>query len=602
MKLREHLAISKRAVSMLFTMNQAFTLCLILGSVLNALIPYIPIYFSAKLIDALYAGEPVDLLALYAGLTVGLTFLLALSARLISSVRSQTESSMYRSEQWMHSEKAMSMAYESIEDREVTLLLERIKKETQTGYNRYHLHQTVEQSVLNTTKIIASLSLTGSLFVLPSIPVHMKLLLVAGIIVTVGYGIFCTKKYSNIYASAYDACVDSNIFAQKSDEYIHEYGAGKDTRLYGMSDYLASVMADKDREIYQLFWHGGVQAAFLSLPKSFLENALKYGVYLILIISALSGSLSIGSIAKYVTCIMLLLDGVSNLVSVVELSLANHHYLKRYYSYFDIPNNMYKGTLTIPKRDDNEYDVEFREVSFRYPNTEAYALRHVNIRFKVGERLAVVGLNGSGKTTFIKLMCRLYDPTEGEILLNGVDIRKYDYDEYMSMFSVVFQDFRLFAYTLGQNIAASRDINRERASECLSRAGFDERLKSMPQGLDTFLYKDYSNDGIEISGGEAQKIALARALYKNAPFIILDEPTAALDPVSEYEVYSSFNGIVGEKTVIYISHRLASCRFCNEIAVFDNGEIVQHGSHDELVADGSGKYHALWNAQAQYYH
>jgi ATP-binding cassette subfamily B protein len=172
----------------------------------------------------------------------------------------------------------------------------------------------------------------------------------------------------------------------------------------------------------------------------------------------------------------------------------------------------------------------------------------------------------------------------------------------MSMFSVVFQDFRLLAYTLGQNIAASRDFSIERASECLSRAGFDERLKSMPQGLDTYLYKDYSNDGIEISGGEAQKIALARALYKNAPFIILDEPTAALDPVSEYEVYSSFNGIVGDKTVIYISHRLASCRFCHEIAVFDNGEIVQHGAHDELVADENGKYHVLWNAQAQYYH
>ncbi len=198
-------------------------------------------------------------------------------------------------------------------------------------------------------------------------------------------------------------------------------------------------------------------------------------------------------------------------------------------------------------------------------------------------------------------MCRLYDPTEGEILLNGVNIKKYDYDEYMSIFSVVFQDFRLFAFRLGETVSASPYYDRERVVRCLEEAGFGERLSSMPEGLDSFLKKDFDGSGIEISGGEGQKIALARALYKDAPFLILDEPTAALDPVSEYEIYSRFNEIAGDKTAIYISHRLASCRFCHKIAVFERGRIVQTGSHAELLANEAGVYHRLWMAQAQYY-
>lgn len=210
-------------------------------------------------------------------------------------------------------------------------------------------------------------------------------------------------------------------------------------------------------------------------------------------------------------------------------------------------------------------------------------------------------MNGSGKTTFIKLLCRLYDPTEGEILLNGIDIRKYNYTEYLSIFSVVFQDFHLFAYQLGQNVAGQIDYNSRQVKDCLSKSGFSQRLSCLPHGLDTYLYKNFVQEGVNISGGESQKIALARALYKDAHFIILDEPTAALDPIAEAEIYSKFNDIADNKTAIYISHRLSSCRFCDEILVFHQGHIVQQGSHNQLVEDKNGKYHQLWQAQAQYY-
>jgi len=250
---------------------------------------------------------------------------------------------------------------------------------------------------------------------------------------------------------------------------------------------------------------------------------------------------------------------------------------------------------------DRDYEIEFRDVSFKYPRSESYALKDVSMKFKIGERLAVVGPNGSGKTTFIKLLCRLYDPTEGEILLNGIDIRKYNYLDYMSIFSVVFQDYKLFAFKLGENVGAKVDYDKEIAKECLIKAGFGDRLAEMENGTETYLYKGYNKDGVDISGGEAQKIALARTLYKDAPFIVLDEPTAALDPVAEAEVYSKFDEIAGDKTAVYISHRLSSCRFCDTIAVFDNGRVVQKGTHDELVAKENGKYHELWFAQAKYY-
>lgn len=279
----------------------------------------------------------------------------------------------------------------------------------------------------------------------------------------------------------------------------------------------------------------------------------------------------------------------------------NASFLKLSFEFLDLPNPMYQGSLTVEKRRDRDYEVEFRNVSFQYPGSESFALKNVNMKFRVGERLAVVGENGSGKTTFIKLLSRLYDPTEGEILLNGIDIRKYNYLEYMSIFSVVFQDFKLFAFPLGQNVAAGMEFDRAHVQECLEKAGFGERFMTLPDSLDTYLYKNFSKQGVDISGGEAQKIALARCLYKDAPFIILDEPTAALDPIAEAEVYTRFNEYVGDKTAIYISHRLSSCRFCEEIAVFDKGQIVQLGSHEQLVKEKQGKYYELWQAQAQYY-
>ena len=324
------------------------------------------------------------------------------------------------------------------------------------------------------------------------------------------------------------------------------------------------------------------------------------------VMKAFLGAFGVGNIVQYIGALDKLANGIGELMFMFTDNEVYCMHLQSLFEYLDMPNRKYEGSLPVEKRafceqGDMEYEIEFCDVSFRYPGADRFALRHVSMKFRVGRRLALVGMNGSGKTTFIRLLCRLYDPTEGEIRLNGIDIRKYNYDEYLSLFSVVFQDFRLFSLPLGENVAASSDYDGERVKKCLAEAGFRDRLVKMPGGLATCLYRDYDTQGVEVSGGEAQKIALARALYRNAPFIVLDEPTAALDPIAEAEIYTRFNDMVGDRTAIYISHRLSSCRFCDEIAVFDDGRVVRQGTHEELLAEGRGKYYELWNAQAQYY-
>ena len=601
MKLSEHFQVLRRATKYTFQVNRKYTVLLIVNAFLSSIIGYVPIYFSAKVIDSLIAKASVETVILYVALTVGIVFVVHLLNTYISSERSVAYNAMWRNEDWSYSEKAMQMAYESIEDPEVTRLRYRVRRESQTGQNLFYLYQHIERFTGQVTKIIASIALTVSFFTISSVPVGFKLIIVAGVFITLIIQVYATKKTNDLNRDFNASTVDMNILSEHFLNYIEHYGAGKDIRLYNMGDFLGDSYLALDKDYWERNLRNSYKIAAWTLPVTVLNTVLKFGIYAVLIYSALQGGITIGSIAKYVTCIMLLAETLINVVRTIQIALDNNHYLKRYFSYFDIPNNMYQGSLTVEKRNDNEYYVEFRNVSFKYPNTEAYALKNVNLKFKIGEKLAIVGMNGSGKTTFIKLLCRLYDPTEGEILLNGVNIQKYDYDEYISVFSVVFQDFSLFSFKLGEVVASSKTFNENKVHECLQKVNFGERLHEMPEGVHTYLYKGYDQSGIEISGGEAQKIALARALYKDSPFILLDEPTAALDPISEYEVYSNFNAISGDKTTVYISHRLASCRFCDKIAVFDNGEIVQRGSHDELVADESGKYYELWHAQAQYY-
>ena len=248
----------------------------------------------------------------------------------------------------------------------------------------------------------------------------------------------------------------------------------------------------------------------------------------------------------------------------------------------------------------NTHEIVFENVSFQYPGNENYALKNISLTIHPGERLSIVGYNGAGKSTLIKLICRLYSPTEGRILYNGTDIETLKYEEYAQLLSVIFQDYNIYAMTVRDNVVLNGRPDDGALMSVIEKSGLSEKIKGLPNGFDAQLGKDFDENGIEFSGGEAQKLSCARAYYKNAPIVILDEPTASLDPISEHQLYTRFNDIIGEKTAIYITHRLASVRFCNRIVVLAHGEVIEYGTHEELM-ENKNLYYEMFTKQSEYY-
>lgn len=375
--------------------------------------------------------------------------------------------------------------------------------------------------------------------------------------------------------------------------------AGKIIRIFHMEDMLAQngkKELGKMAAYYQRMCEVGEEQ---SVAMTVSNSIFTVASYLLTTVKFLAGAITVGEFTQYVGALNKFGGGFQTCMEQNSRIKKTCSYMQEFLEFMEMDSEQDKGTIPVEKRLDGEYEFAFEDVSFHYPGSEDMILRHVNCRLTMKDKMAVVGRNGAGKTTFIKLLCRLYEPTEGRITLNGVDIRKYDIEEYRNLFGVVFQDFRLFAFTASENIMAGYEKDEEKLQKCIRQAGAEEAIGNLPKGKDTLLYK-YRGEGVEISGGEAQKIALARALYKDAPVVVLDEPTAALDPLSEAQVYAGFDEMVKEKTGIYISHRMSSCRFCNDIIVFDDGKIVERGSHEDLLA-AQGQYSRLWNAQAQYY-
>ena len=376
--------------------------------------------------------------------------------------------------------------------------------------------------------------------------------------------------------------------------------SGKEIRLYQLEDQLQQNQIQSfknlNKWLKKMIYAGSKQKFFVLIT----AQLLNYFTYAIIGIRVLLGFLPIGYIIQLSSALSQLLTNLPNMIQQISMIFSTPDTLVDFYAFMDLPEEKSVGSLPIEKRLDNEYELEVSGLSFAYPDTTEEVLKNLNVDFEVGKKYAIVGENGSGKTTFIKLLMRLYEPSSGEVLLNKIDAQKYKLTEYFQLFSVVFQDFRLLGLNLGQNIAVNQNYDVELAITNLEEIGLNEFIETLPKGLKTYLGKEFDNSGVQISGGQSQKVAMARALYKDSPIMILDEPTAALDPVAEFEIYQKFDQIVKDKTSFYISHRLSSSRFSDEILVFDEGKIVQKGSHEELVKQ-PGKYYDLWHAQAQYY-
>lgn len=377
---------------------------------------------------------------------------------------------------------------------------------------------------------------------------------------------------------------------------------GKDIRVFGLRPWLRDVF-DSTMRLYSDFiarrekvylW-----ADVVDVLLSFLRNGIAY-VYLIAM--ALNQGLPASQFLLYFTAIGGFTTWITGILAGFSTLNLQSMDLSTIREFLEIPELFLFEDGKHLKAENIPYEIELRNVRFRYPGAEQDTLHDLNLTIHAGEKLAVVGLNGAGKTTLVKLICGFYDPTEGEVLLNGQNIKQYNRRDYYKLFTAVFQNFSILETTLADNITQNMEnIDTERMKDCIEKAGLTEKVDSLKDGIDTHVGRAVYEDGMDLSGGETQRLMLARALYKGAPIMVLDEPTAALDPIAEYEVYSHFDELVSDKTAIYISHRLSSCRFCDEIAVFDHGQVVQQGSHDSLLADEDGQYAKLWHAQAQYY-
>lgn len=605
MKMKERFHAICRFLTMVSQGNHRVLFWLLGSAFAAATLPYLSLFFSARILNLLLAKSYRA--CLYTVVVFLLTqYGLGLFEKICRQyLDGQKELCLARTEQKITA-KALELEFEKFEKTETMDAIRRTNVSSMGSGN------VGDQLIVIHTLITSLLSVLYALFFL------LRLFLLSDS----SRNNFFTSSFSMLallLLCGVQLALSSRINRMSTQKKI-ELNQGND-HSNSVANYLVNVMLEERRADDIRIGHldhfldvqfGKAMEHFLPMYLDFArfsaitdgKNALlsllsNFAAYLVIGARALYGVLPIGDVLLYAGSVTRAMSDLQTFLATGSEFDYINSYLSTYEDFIAQPSMAYDGTLPIEKRDDGQYEFAFHDVSFSYPGTNIPVLEHVTLSFAVGEKTALVGRNGAGKTTLIKLLCRLYEPTSGYITLNGIDIRKYSYKEYTQAFSVVFQDFHLFSLPLDENIAAGTEIDEAALQSSLAKVGLTECVQRLPQGTHTRLYNN-NGTGVDLSGGEAQRTAIARALYKDAPFVILDEPTAALDPIAEAEIYEQFSQMISGKTAVYISHRMSSCKFCDRIVVLDHGRIAEDGTHDTLLAN-HGIYANLYETQAQYY-
>ena len=609
-KIIEDFKIFGIAIKINYKICKSLIWCISIHSLLNAFFPIATAYFSSAIINSLISKDAYrkTVLMVLIFLLIQLIWRLVLY---IISKQIQMKKSIWNNMCANYINRISSkMDYEHFENPRVNEIYTRVCSANDNREGLYAINGLFGQFISNITKFCSCFALFASIIVGTSVGtekgwlyfVNSSYMTILFIVILIVKAILQCKTDSKMTKKVYDVWGETareNMFFGRLFSLGTDFRNGMTLRIFNEDKLILKNTRDfvKNPNKISKITNLWIKSSVIHNIFDLLFIAFQY---FFIVGRALSGAMGIGNFVFYSQTITSFSDGVMGLANLsVDLS-SNNRFIKDFLEYTNLPNKMRSGTKAVPNLKYSDCIVEFVNVSFKYPNSDKYVLKNINISLPMDRITNIVGVNGSGKTTFIKLLCRLYDPTEGVIKLNGIDIREFDYDSYMRFFSIVFQDFKLFSFTLGQNVALSNSYDDSIVEKSLAEAGFESRLESLKDGLGTYLYKTFENDGVEISGGEAQKIAIARSLYKDAKIMIMDEPTAALDPIAEFDIFNRIQQIIQNRTVICISHRLSSCRICDRILVFLDGEIAQDGSHKELV-NVEGPYKELWNAQAQYY-
>ncbi|SEP86904.1 ABC transporter ATP-binding protein [Butyrivibrio sp. TB] len=550
--------------------------------------PFIAIMISPLIVDEIVGGRDIKKLIFYAAVLIIGEFVATMLIEKSNSVLGKYQERLECYFDVLLGKQTMELDFQLTEDKEALDQLQKAK----TGMSWYSggVYGVAEQVFM----------FAGNIFKMAGLATVIILHAPALLLILAVYAVFhfaLTTKINKFAVASFNKLSKfNNMFGYFAWEVV-DSRYGKDIRLYNAKDIILNAWKDNTKmQIDTWKWQADKELPYDLLLEIavFAESMFTY-FYVALL--AIGGAFGIGVFTQLITAEGSLENTLFNLVWNVTELVKRCNYAYEYVVFMDYPAALPKGDKHIEKKD---HEIEFRHVSFAYPKTDRKILDDISIKIRSGEHLSIVGLNGAGKTTFIKLLCRLYDPTEGEILVDGVNIKEYDYKEYMQQIAPVFQDFKLFAFSMGENIAFDKASNAK-MSKYTDLVGLKNLVKKLDNGFNTNIFKYFDEKGIEPSGGEQQKIAISRALFKESPIVILDEPTAALDPLAEYEVYKEFHTLVGGKTAVYISHRLSSCKFCDKIAVFSDGHIAEYGTHDELINIPSGIYAEMFEAQAKYY-
>lgn len=580
----------------------------LLAAVCRGIRPFINVYFSARIVAQLYAGDSERALFTSVGLCIGLNFVFQFVTDWLNLTLQVSRTRLSQKERLTIENKLFTLDYAKLEDSAFQELVHLHSESMDKIYSAFsQLAWMLNDFVSGVVTLICSAVILWPLFKLGFTKtgegfIHSPwffIVLVAAIGVSAVCTVFLTNYTSKVWFHSQYRYGKLNRLFHRYRDILSNYNSGKEVRLYKEQSLISNeATAELLTKGETILHETSKQSAAASAYMAVIGALVGFGVYTFIGVKGLLGLFDMEALVRYTGAFMQVIAGVTAIAGTFGRNAQIVPNLEYFFRIADTKSAMEYGDKTV---DLSDVEIEFKHVYFRYPSAKSDTLKNISLKIHKGERLAVVGRNGSGKTTFIKLLCRLYDADRGEILVNGVNIKELSAECCRKLFSVVFQDFKLFSLSVSDNLTAGEAPDSVYLKQCLAKADALERIERMEKQENTVLYKDIDKDGVEVSGGEAQKIALARALYKNAPVVVLDEPTAALDPVAEHRIYQQFNKFVEGKTAIYISHRLSSCRFCDTIAVFKQGELVEHGAHEDLLMNETGEYRRLWDAQAKYY-
>lgn len=560
----------------------------------GALLPFPNIILAGRIVDSITASKDFRAVILYVVLLFGINYVLTTASTLLAKAREYLFIKLINKLDNDVNRKCLNIDLEQFND---SSMQDRILMVNQAvrGNNFFTGLTTVFATISQLITIV------GIVYVITML--NVWLLLIALIIIVLQALLHYTRlKHNRKY-------MEDSANDRRKNGYISQLAKDiqnkKDIVMFGMSDYIMEKNKSFQQAMLVFDKRRLKEGGFIEMVSHSLSVAFQVFAYLLIGINAFNGDISIGDFTMGVASLINFMSASSFVTHNIITFNDNIYYIKQYKSFQSLRSKFETkpDTVAIGNIDLSKIEIEFRNVSFRYPNSTAFVLKNINLIITNAERLGIVGYNGAGKTTFTLLLTRMYDPTEGAIYLNGIDIRDINYKEYQKIISSVNQDFSLLAFSLLENITIKNTATQEERNDILkllNENGLSAKLKKLYRGLDTPVSKTLAASGVDLSGGERQKIAVARALYKNAPVLLLDEPTSALDPVAEHEIFQKFSEMSDGKTTILISHRIYSTRFCDKIAVFDNGEMKEYGTFEELM-EYKGLYFDFFQQQAEYF-